>query len=51
VDQVRLLAVDNVVGDKARGLADLGIVPTSVDAIIPGYLECFRPGGQFSRRG
>ena len=51
MDQVRLLAVDNVVGDEARGLADLGIVPTSVDAIIPGYLECFRPGGQFSRRG
>ena len=51
MDQVRLLAVDNVVGDEARGLADLGIAPTSVDAIIPGYLECFRPGGQFSRRG
>ena len=51
MDQVRLLAVDNVVADEARGLADLGIVPTSVNAIIPSYLECFRPGGQFSRRG
>ncbi len=51
MDQVRLLAVDNVVSDDARGLADLGIAPTSVDAIIPGYLSCFRPGGQFSRRG
>jgi len=51
MDQVRLLAVDNVVSDDARGLVDLGIAPTSVDAIIPGYLSCFRPGGQFSRRG
>ena len=51
MDQVRLLAVDNVVSDEARGLADLGIVQTPVDTIIPGYLSCFRPGGQFSRRG
>ena len=51
MDQVRLLAVDNVVSDEARGLADLGIVPTPVDTIIPEYLSCFRPGGQFSRRG
>jgi len=51
MDQVRLLAVDNVVSDEARGLADLGIVPTPVNTIIPGYLSCFRPGGQFSRRG
>ena len=51
MDQVRLLAVDNVVSEDAPGLADLGIAPTSVDAIIPGYLSCFRPGGQFSRRG
>lgn len=50
MDQVRLLAVDNVAADDARGLADLGIVPTPVDAIIPGYLACYRPGGQFSRR-
>ena len=49
-DQVRLLAVDNVVADDARGLGDLGIAPTPVDAIIPGYLSCFRPGGQFARR-
>ena len=51
MDQVRLLAVDNVVSEDTPGLADLGIAPTSVDAIIPGYLSCFRPGGQFSRRG
>ena len=51
MDQVRLLAVDNVVADDARGLNELGIVPTPVDAIIAGYLSCFRPGGQFSRHG
>ena len=49
-DQVRLLAVDNVVADDARGLSELGIVPTPVEAIISGYLACFRPGGQFARR-
>ncbi len=50
LDQVRLLAIDNVVSEDARGLAELGIAPTPVDAIIPGYLSCFRPGGQFARR-
>ena len=49
-DQVRLLAVDNVVSEGAPGLAELGIAPTPVDSIIPGYLSCFRPGGQFARR-
>ena len=51
MDQVRLLAVDNVVADDARGLGELGITPTPVESIIPGYLACYRPGGQFSRRG
>ncbi|MGC6518702.1 MAG: complex I NDUFA9 subunit family protein [Candidatus Puniceispirillaceae bacterium] len=50
VDQVRLLAMDNVVGHKARGLDDLGITPTPVSAILPEYMGCYRPGGQFSRR-
>ena len=50
VDQVRLLAIDNVVGHNARGLNDLGITATPVSAIIPGYLGCFRPGGQFAKR-
>lgn len=49
VDQVRLLAVDNVVSDDARGLATLGIAPTPVAAVLPGYMGCYRPGGQFSR--
>ena len=45
VDQVRLLAMDNVVGQDARGLDDLGITPTPVSAVIPDYLGCYRPGG------
>ena len=49
MDQVRLLAVDNVVADGARGLSDLGIAPTPVAAILPDYMGCYRPGGQFSR--
>ncbi len=50
VDQVRLLAMDNVVGHDARGLDEMGITATPVSAVIPDYLGCFRPGGQFSKR-
>lgn len=50
VDQVRLLAVDNVVGYDAKGLADLGVTATPVSAILPEYMGCYRPGGQFSKR-
>ncbi len=48
VDQVRLLERDNVVSQTARGLADLGITPTPLEAIVPGYLWRFRRSGQFS---
>ena len=46
-DQVRNLAHDNVVSDRARTFADLGIVPTSLEAVLPGYLWRFRPSGQY----
>lgn len=46
-DQVRSLAVDNVVAADARTLADLGIRPTPAAAILPGYLWRFRPSGQY----
>lgn len=49
VDQVRLLAQDNVVSDDASGFAELGITPKSTDTILPSYLGRFRPGGEFSR--
>ena len=53
LDQVRLLQVDNVVSPTAqqegRTLAALGVaVPQAMGAIVPFYLERFRPKGQFS---
>ena len=46
-DQIKNLAKDNVVAADAKGLADLGIKPTPVDAILPDYLWRFRPNGQY----
>jgi NADH dehydrogenase len=52
VDQVRMLETDNVVSEAAkkdgRTLAALGIEPVAVEAVVPDYLEQFRPRGQFS---
>ncbi|WP_050527599.1 complex I NDUFA9 subunit family protein [Pseudorhodobacter aquimaris] len=47
-DQVKSLAVDNVVADGAKGFADLGIKPVSMDAMLPEYLWRFRPSGQYA---
>ena len=47
LDQVRLLKRDNVVDKAALTLADLGITATCVDAVLPTYLERYRPGGLF----
>jgi uncharacterized protein YbjT (DUF2867 family) len=44
-DQLLMLSRDNVVSAGALGLAELGIVPTPVELIVPEYLERFRPGG------
>ncbi len=44
-DQVKMLRRDNVVGRKALGLADLGITPTAVEAVVPAYLVRHRRGG------
>jgi NADH dehydrogenase len=38
-DQVKMLAVPNVITPGARTLSDLGIEPTSVEAILPTYLS------------
>jgi len=46
-DQVRLLKRDNVVAPDVLTLADLGIEPETVEAIIPTYLWRFRREGQF----
>jgi uncharacterized protein YbjT (DUF2867 family) len=52
LDQVRLLQADNVVSEAAkrsgRTLEGLAIEPVAVAAVVPGYLEQFRPRGQFS---
>lgn len=47
-DQVIALQTDNVVSPSAEGLAALGIEPTGMDAIVPGYLWRYRRGGQFA---
>jgi NADH dehydrogenase len=47
-DQVRNLRRDNVVAEGAKGLADLGIQPTTMEAVLPDYLWRFRPSGQFA---
>lgn len=46
-DQVRNLRYDNVVGDGAKGFADLGIKPVAMNSVLPEYLWRFRPSGQY----
>lgn len=48
MDQVKLLKKDNVVSATASGLADLGITPTSVEAVVPAYLWRFHPKGEYA---
>jgi uncharacterized protein YbjT (DUF2867 family) len=47
-DQVRNLARDNVVTGDHPGFAELGIAPSTMETILPGYLWRFRPSGQYS---
>ena len=49
-DQLYLLEQDNVVGKKAKGFAELGLKPQSVEAHISDYLAHLRPGGRFSAK-
>jgi NADH dehydrogenase len=53
VDQVRLLQRDNVVSQVAdkegRNLAALGVAaPQAIGAVVPSYLERFKPKGQYA---
>jgi NADH dehydrogenase len=53
VDQIRMLQSDNIVSKTAqaegRVLAGLGIEHShTMEAVVPGYLERFKPHGQFS---
>jgi NADH dehydrogenase len=47
-DQAKLLRKDNVVAPGSLAFADLGIAPTSVEAILPTYMDRFRPRGRFA---
>jgi uncharacterized protein YbjT (DUF2867 family) len=47
-DQVTLLKTDNVVSGAYPGLAELGITPTTLEAVLPSYLYRYRKGGQYA---
>lgn len=44
-DQLVMLQRDNVVTPGVPGLPELGIVPTPVELVVPGYVRRFRAGG------
>jgi uncharacterized protein YbjT (DUF2867 family) len=46
-DQWKMLAKDNVVS-TTNGLTLLGIAPTPLDAVAPGWLVRYRKGGRFA---
>ena len=52
-DEAKLLRADNVAkaGGDANGvgtLADLAVLPTAVEAVVPSYLWAYRPSGQYA---
>lgn len=47
-DQWAMLSRDNVVAEGASGLADLGVVPTALDAVAAGWLDIYRRHGRFT---
>ena len=47
-DQVALLKSDNVVSAGAEGLAELGVAPTAIQAVLPSYMDVYRKGGRFA---
>jgi uncharacterized protein YbjT (DUF2867 family) len=47
-DQVESLKVDNVVSGAFPGLTELGITPTTLEAVLPTYLYAYRKGGQYA---
>jgi len=53
-DQLVMLERDNVVSPEAdsegRDLEGLGITPTTLEAVVPGYLKRFRKHGQYEKR-
>jgi NADH dehydrogenase len=49
-DQVQMLRRDCVVSAGALTLDDLGLRPTALELVLPGYLARYRPGGRFVAR-
>jgi uncharacterized protein YbjT (DUF2867 family) len=49
-DQWLMLQNDNVVGDDVDGLAALGLEPTSLDAVAPGWLVQYKRHGRFGAK-
>lgn len=47
-DQVESLKTDTVVQSNALSLESLGIQATSLDMVLPSYLETYRAGGRFA---
>lgn len=48
-DQVALLTRDNVVGEGQPGLAELGITPAPMEAIVPSYVQPYARRGSIAR--
>jgi NADH dehydrogenase len=49
-DQYLMLKRDNIVSPGTPGLADLGIVPTPMEAVASGWLARYRAGGRFAEQ-
>jgi len=49
LDQVRQLAIDNVVADDSLTLSDLGIDPCAAEVVLPEMLEYYRRGGPYAK--
>jgi NADH dehydrogenase len=48
-DAITLMTHDTVVAPGAKGLADLGIVPTALEMVLPTYMDRYRRGGRWKR--
>ena len=49
-DQWLMLQHDNVAAARKPGIAAFGIVPTTIDAVAPEWLDRFHKGGRFAPR-
>jgi NADH dehydrogenase len=47
-DQVEALKTDSVAANGLPGLAEAGVIPTAVEAVVPSYLYRYRKGGQYA---